>query len=432
LTTRNADTPRQPVSMGLTSLIIGVLLSSALIFNWHSKNPDYMILKSSKLDSNASGIILAKSEGILETVVIRDQIGEGLGKILITNGHNMSGTGFLAQRYMRAFAHIPLLQLDAFSPSSALVICFGVGNTLHATTLHSSLKRIDMVDISENVLNHNEYFADTNFGALKDPRVDVYINDGRQHLRMQPDETYDLVTLEPPPIVFAGVSGLYSREFYEVARSKLKPGGFMTTWLPFQHTSNEMNLAIVKAFVDVFPNAVLLAGAYSDIILIGRNSDENTIDHRQFLEALKNNPRIEADLKRFDMSTLTEVMGSFLAAPSTMTDGLADVSSVTDDYPIMEYAPIYTSPGDPPSEILNVWDIGEWCTSCIQDGQYAEDLNNLEVYLQIMDKAFETKFRDAKTSPDTTVQMEFNQEDLQRAIRETPYLLHTIGGQKRQ
>ena len=67
---------------------------------------------------------------------------------------------------------------------------------------------------------------------LHDPRVAVHVNDGRQHLQMQPRAAYDLITLEPPPIVHAGVGALYSREFYALARTRLKPNGFLSQWLP--------------------------------------------------------------------------------------------------------------------------------------------------------------------------------------------------------
>ena len=98
-----------------------------------------------------------------------------------------------------------------------------MGNTTHAATLHPSIRRVEVADLSSHVLAHSSYFKDANRDVLRDPRVAVYINDGRQHLQMQPEASYDLITLEPPPVAHAGVGGLYSREFYVLARSRLKP-----------------------------------------------------------------------------------------------------------------------------------------------------------------------------------------------------------------
>ena len=131
---------------------------------------------------------------------------------------------------MRALAHLPLLSMD--NPETALVIGFGVGNTAHAAALHPSIRRVEIADLSKGVLAHAGYFREVNRDVLGDPRVVVYVNDGRQHLQMQPVASYDLVTLEPPPIGYAGVAALYSEEFYELVRTRLKARGYLTQWLP--------------------------------------------------------------------------------------------------------------------------------------------------------------------------------------------------------
>ena len=100
---------------------------------------------------------------------------------------------------------------------------------------------------------------DGNKGVLHGAAVAVHINDGRQHLQMQPPASYDLITLEPPPIGYAGVSALYSREFYALG-ARVKPGGYVSQWLPAYQVPPETTLAMVRAFVDVFPQAVLLSG----------------------------------------------------------------------------------------------------------------------------------------------------------------------------
>ena len=140
---------------------------------------------------------LAQREGLTEVITISE---ERDGRLLLTNGHAMSSTARLSQRYMRALAHIPLLLMD--DPASVLVIGFGVGNTTHAATLHPSVRRVDVADLSRGILEHASYFDATNQGVLADPRVRVFVNDGRQHLQIQAEGVYDLITLEPPPIAY--------------------------------------------------------------------------------------------------------------------------------------------------------------------------------------------------------------------------------------
>jgi spermidine synthase len=120
-----------------------------------------------------SGNVLTLSEGITEVIAVTDS--PGTGRTLFTNGHPMSSTDLLAQRYMRALAHIPLLSLSR--PQHVLVIGFGVGNTAHAATLYPSVQRVDVVDLSRHVLDHAGYFSATNDAVLEHPRVAVHVND---------------------------------------------------------------------------------------------------------------------------------------------------------------------------------------------------------------------------------------------------------------
>ena len=51
--------------------------------------------------------MLNQSEGVNEIVTVTETSGKG--RRLMTNGHAMSATWPLSQRYMRALAHVPLL-----------------------------------------------------------------------------------------------------------------------------------------------------------------------------------------------------------------------------------------------------------------------------------------------------------------------------------
>ena len=73
----------------------------------------------------------------------------------------------LSQRYMRALAHIPLLSID--SPETVLVIGFGVGNTTHAATLHPSIRRVEVADLSRDILAHAGYFKRRQSGRAERP-----------------------------------------------------------------------------------------------------------------------------------------------------------------------------------------------------------------------------------------------------------------------
>ena len=295
----------------------------------------------------------------------------------------MSGTAVESQRYMRAFAHVPLLSQD--TPERVLVICFGVGNTAHAATLHPSVRRVDIVDLSRDVLSHADYFAATNGRVLRHPNVAVHVNDGRQHLKMRPPATYDLVTLEPPPIAFAGVASLYSREFYALARSRLRPGGYVTQWLPVYQASPDAVLSMVRAFVEVFPQTVLLSGWTDNLILMGTNGPRLQIDPKHVELRLAGAPSLRADLARAHLGTLTDLVGTFVATAEALIPATQAHPPVTDDYPIQEYWA--TSRRPDPRLLSTLFDpsrVAAWCPACFVNGQPRAGLEALPRRLTVL------------------------------------------------
>ena len=234
---------------GRTALALGIAGTAAAIIAFGTLSPAHLIDRMFEFSRTESETIVATHEGVNETLMITEFRN---GRRLHTNGHWMSSTTLFMQRYMRAAAHIPLLQLDA--PRRVLNIAFGVGNTLHAASLHPSVERLEVVDLSRAVLEHASYFSHSNRDVLNDRRVRVFVNDGRLHLAMQGPDSYDLITLEPPPISFAGTAALYSREFYELARTRLRPGGYLTQWLPSYQLPAAASLSLVAPSLTCFPS----------------------------------------------------------------------------------------------------------------------------------------------------------------------------------
>jgi spermidine synthase len=352
----------------------------------------WMLLPSAHVNTRAlhqlSGQerLLTVAEGLTEVIAITEVPGEG--RRLLTNGHPMSSTSRLSQRYMRGLAHIPLLAMA--DPQSVLVIGFGVGNTTHAATLHPSIRRVEVADLSRGILSHADYFAGVNHRVLSDSRVTVYVNDGRQHLQMQRESTYDLVTLEPPPIAYAGVAALYSREFYELVRGRLKPGGYVSQWLPAYQVPSHTTLAMIRAFIDVFPQAVLVSGAEADLLLLGVNDSRIEIDPAHVAAALGRAPAVEADLRRLDLGSVREIVGAFIASPRTLHEAASGATATSDDHPMQEYdvRSLLNLGEAVPASVVDLSQVASWCPRCFIDGAPAPIVDGLDTYLALLDLAY--------------------------------------------
>ena len=352
---------------------------------WVRLAPDHVITHA-LAPRVASEHSLSRSEGVTEVIEVTEDASRGRG--LITNGHPMSSTAWLDQRYMRSLSHLPLLSIEG--KARVLVIGFGVGNSTHAAALHTAVDRIDVVDLSRAVLEHAGYFREVNGDVLNDRRVRVFVNDGRQHLQMQPPGAYDLITLEPPPVAHAGVAALYSREFYELARTRLAPGGYLSQWLPAYQVPAETSLGMVRAFLDEFPESVLLSGMGPELLLLGTTAPHIDVDPERLVRAIENQPRVQADLQRFDLGTATEIIGMFVGSKRTLARATATASAMTDDRPLQEYA--VRSTGAPahgtPASLLDIGSLPLWCPRCFDGDRLSPFVPRLDTYLTLLDSAY--------------------------------------------
>jgi len=375
-----------------TAFAVSGLLAVGALAAWMTLPADFLVQRALGSRGNNERIV-ALSEGFTELIAVVERPGRGRG--LITNGHAMSSTALLDQRYMRALAHIPLLAMER--QQRVLVIGFGVGNTAHAAALHSSVAQVDVADLSRHILEYAGYFRDANRNVVKDPKLSVYINDGRQHLQMTPPGSYDLITLEPPPIAHAGVAALYSREFYELARSRLTSGGYISQWLPAYQVPAEISLAMVRAFIDVFPQSVLLSGTQAELLLIGTAAPRIEIDPMKLAAALEHEVAVREDLARLDLGSVREIAGTFVGSAATLARATAGSVPVTDDRPLQEYGVLSgLSAGlmGVPSALFDVTGIAAWCPRCV-DERAGEATRDLDLYLRLLQQAYLAPVTDA-------------------------------------
>ena len=87
------------------------------------------------------------------------------------------------------------------------------------------------------------------------------VDDGRRFLERS-GQQYDVITIDPPPpIMAAGSSLLYSQEFYEVVKRRLRPDGILQQWVPWVPGDDPMIVgSISRALHDSFPHVRVFVG----------------------------------------------------------------------------------------------------------------------------------------------------------------------------
>ena len=254
---------------------------------------------------------------------------EGGRRILFIDGFSTTeqaaaDEAVVTEHYMPWMGHMPMLLHP--DPKAALVICFGTGQTANAVRKENP-ESLDIVDLNANVLKLADFFY-ANERVLEDPRVKTTIMDGRAYLR-RTQKRYDVITLEPMPPHFAGVNALYSKEFYEFARSKLTDDGVIAQWLPFHLVPAYFSASISRTFQEVFPNSILWIDSISGTgILVGSKNNDRPLG-----EALYGYQR--GDIER-DLSE-SEVRESMILNPEEMKRYGMQGAVIDDDNQLLTY-----------------------------------------------------------------------------------------------
>lgn len=282
-------------------------------------------------------------EGRTGTVSVIDNTLNGERQLLM-NGINEVTTRLVHDQSFKVLGQLaPLLHPD---PKRGVMICLGAGLSAGSALAHP-LERLDVVDLSETVAGGARWFAEQNNDVLDDPRLHLHVADGRRFL-LDSAERYDVAIVDSthPKSVDSWI--LYTREFYELLRSRLAPDGIAVQWLPLHGLSEREFQIIVRTFAAAFPNMTLWAnagyethGQVAYAKLVGPAQDAIEIDRARVAERLaRERPR--ADLARYGISSVDELLDGYLCDAAGVEAWTAGLPLQTDDHPVVPYTTRWT------------------------------------------------------------------------------------------
>lgn len=281
-----------------------------------------------------SGELVFYQEGRGGTVAVVNQQRQGQAfNRLYIQGVSNTGDAMPSLRYMRLQALLPLL-IHRGEPRSALVIGFGTGITAGAMLRYSGLEHPVVAELLPQVLAAAPLFSG-NYDAVNDPRLDIRLRDGRREL-LRNEQRYDVITLEPPPPSAAGVVNLYSRDFYQLAASRLQEHGLVAQWLPLPTQNDEDSRSLVRSFLDVFPHASLWTTEFHEMLLIG-SATPMALDVPRIRQRFEQ-PQVSAALAQVGVSSVSALLATWVTDRNGLERYAADAQPVTDDRPRIEYA----------------------------------------------------------------------------------------------
>ncbi len=209
-------------------------------------------------------------EGMNSSIAVSD-LGGGIRNFHVS-GKVEASSEPQDMRLQRMLGNIPALFHP--SPRSVLVVGFGAGVTAGSFIPYPELQRLVICEIEPLIPEHvAPYFAEENFHVLQDPRVQVFYDDAR-HFVLTTPEKFDIITSDPIHPWVKGAATLYTKEYFELVKRHLNPGGLVTQWVPLYESDLDVVKSEIATFFDAFPHGTIWAnlnnGEGYDLVLLGQ------------------------------------------------------------------------------------------------------------------------------------------------------------------
>jgi spermidine synthase len=246
----------------------------------------------------AEGDVLYVGEGMNSSVAVTKKRGEGYINFHVA-GKIEASTWPEDMRLQRLLGHVSALVHD--KPRKVLVVGCGAGVTAGCFVLHPDVEKVVICEIEPLVPRVvSTYFSEENYHVVDDiarqnphtvngKEVEVVYDDAR-HFVLTTQEKFDVITSDPIHPWVKGAASLYTKEYFELCKRHLNPGGVVTQWVPLYESDFPTVRSELATFFDAFPQGVVWsncnAGEGYDVVLLGQ-AEGTAIDLDAFARRLE-------------------------------------------------------------------------------------------------------------------------------------------------
>ncbi len=235
------------------------------------------------------------------------------------------GEDMRLQRMLGHFSH-----LMPARPRNVLVIGLGAGATAGAVSIGPGVERMTIAEIEGLAVMGSRYFEDSNYRVVDNPKVALHIDDAR-HFLLTTNQTFDAITSDLVDPWVKGVATLFTREFFELVKRHLNPGGVVTQFVQLYESNTEAVKSEIATFVEVFPNTIVWGnpndGQGYDLVLTGR-VEPFRIDVDQWQARLESPPYAEVarSLREIGIGSAVELLANYAGSAADLAPWLADAT----------------------------------------------------------------------------------------------------------
>ncbi|MGH7615665.1 MAG: fused MFS/spermidine synthase, partial [Gemmatimonadaceae bacterium] len=173
-----------------------------------------------------------------------------------------------------------------------------------------------------------KYFTRENYDVVHDPRVQIVYDDAR-HFILTSREKFDVITSDPIHPWVKGAATLYTKEYFELVKQHLKPGGVVTQWVPLYESYPGVVKSEIATFFSVFPDGTVwsndINGRGYDLVLAGHATPQTIdIDSLQRRIADAPNGRVARSLSEVGINSAVSLLSTYGGQARDLAPWLTD------------------------------------------------------------------------------------------------------------
>jgi spermidine synthase len=268
--------------------------------------------------------VIFSADGPDATVAVLERDG---GRVLKVNGKpDASSRGDMLTQV--ASAWVPAV----LAKRAERILVIGLGSGVTAGAASRLTKGVEVVEIAPAVVDAARHFGQWNQGVVDNPDVAMHVDDARAWLA-RTDKRWDVIISEPSNPWVAGNGALFTREFFQLARSHLTPGGVMAQWFHAYEMDDDLLRLVLRTVADSFPHVSLWTLFPGDLLLIATETPQNQVAP----DAAARLARGMADLRAVDLHDLIGLLSLQALSPAQLRAHFSDGGEVhVDDKPLLE------------------------------------------------------------------------------------------------
>jgi spermidine synthase len=310
---------------GSAAMLAGV--AAAFWMGWTvPQTPGDLIAHGRYLPTQAGGNeILFQGEGMNASVAV--SLHSGTVRSFHVSGKVEASSLPQDMRLQRMLGHIPALVHPR--PRSVLIVGCGAGVTAGSFVVHPDIKRIVICEIEPLIPQVvAKYFKDENYDVVNDERVEIVYDDARHFIRTT-SEKFDIITSDPIHPWVKGAATLYTKEYFELCKQRLNPGGVITQWVPLYESTREAVKSELATFFDVFPGGTIWSnddeGKGYDVVLLAQQ-EPTTIEVERLAERLNRDDhrRVADSLVEVGFHSPVDLLATYAGTAADLRRWLAD------------------------------------------------------------------------------------------------------------